>query len=83
MASFPIPFRDRIPFVVIVVALHAIPFAVVRAVLPMIQLAALVAVSHTLHAVEGTPVVIDCVWVVTMLPSVLEEWALGNAAAVP
>ena len=82
--TFPIPFEDRsrIPFAVIVAALPAIPFAV-EAFLPMIQLAVLVAVFHTLHAVDSTPVVIDCVWVVTRLSSVLEEWRLGKAAVVP
>ena len=57
--------------------------AVVEAFLPMIQLTMLAAVFHILHAVESTPVVIDCVWVVTMLSSVLEEWTLGKAAVVP
>ena len=81
MASHPIPFVDRIPFAVIAAVLLAIPF--VGTVLPMIQLAALAAVFHTPHAAESTPVVIDCVRVVTMLLSVLEEWTLGNAVAVP
>ena len=55
----------------------------VETFLPMIQLAVLAALLHTLHAVDSTPVAIDCVWVVTRLSLVLEEWTLGKAAVVP
>ena len=49
----------------------------------MVQFVALAAVFHTHHVAESTPVVIDCVLVVAMLPSVPGEWALSNAVAVP
>ena len=53
-----------------------------EAFLPRIQLAVLAAASHILHAIESTPVVIDCVWVVTELSSLLERWMLAEIAVV-
>ena len=58
----------------------AIPFAFIEAFLPRIQLVVLAAVSHILPAVESTPVVMDCVRVVTELSSLLERRTLIKIA---
>ena len=82
-ASLIIPFGDRKPFAVVLAAGLAIPFAVMETFPPRIQLAVLVAASHILHAVESTPVAIDCVRVVTELSLLLERWSLVEIAVVP
>ena len=75
VASLPVPFRDRNPFAVALTAGLAIPFAVVEAFLPRVAGVGRVGgrVPHILHAVESTPMVIDCVWVVAELPLMLER----------
>lgn len=83
-ASLTIPFGDRKPlpsFWRRGVQYHL--STAMETFLPRIQLAVLVAASNMLHAVESTPVMIGCVWVVVELSSLLERWTLVEIAVVP